>query len=132
MKKISFAAMLWVAAFAVAAAQGPKSVNEGIYTSAQADRGAAAFKTSCTTCHEASRFTGDDFLSGWTGKSLHELYHHMSTTMPEDNPGGLKPQQYADITAYFLRLNGYPAGKTELESGTEGLKAIKFDKLKKQ
>jgi mono/diheme cytochrome c family protein len=128
MKKISLAALVWVAAFASVAAQGPKSVNEGIYTAEQADRGAATFKTSCTACHDTTRFTGEEFLKGWTGKPLHELFAHMSTTMPEDNPGSLKPQQYADVVAYFLKLNGYPAGKTELESAAEGLKAIKFDK----
>jgi mono/diheme cytochrome c family protein len=130
MKNIAFAFVLWAAAFAAAAAQGGKSVNEGIYTAAQADRGAEIFKTSCTACHEAARFTGDEFLAGWTGKPLHELFEHMSTTMPEDNPGSLKPQQYVDVVAYFLRLNGYPAGKTELESAAEGLKAIRFDKKK--
>jgi mono/diheme cytochrome c family protein len=130
MKHITFAAIIWFAAFAAVTAQSGKSVNDGIYTEAQADRGANVFKTSCTACHESSRFQGDDFLSVWTGKPLHELFQHMSSTMPEDNPGTLKPQQYADVVAYFLKLNGYPAGKTELESAAEGLKAIKFDKKK--
>ena len=131
MKNITLAAMMWVAAFAVVAGQGAKSVNDGVYTTAQADRGAATFKTTCTTCHDNARFTGDDFLSVWTGKSLHELFHHMSTTMPEDNPGTLKPQQYADVVAHFLRLNGYPTGTTELEGTAEAIKAIKFDKKAK-
>jgi mono/diheme cytochrome c family protein len=128
MKNISLAALIWMAAFVSVAAQNGKSVNDGIYSAAQADRGAAVFKTTCTACHEESRFTGDEFLNGWTGKPLHELFHHMSTTMPEDNPGSLKPQQYADVVAYFLKLNGYPAGTAELPSAAEGLKAIKFDK----
>jgi quinoprotein glucose dehydrogenase len=104
------------------------SVNDGVFTAAQADRGAAVFKTSCTACHDTSRFTGDEFLNGWTGKPLHALFDQMSTSMPEDNPGSLKPQQYADVVAYFLRLNGYPVGKTELASAADALKAIKFDK----
>jgi mono/diheme cytochrome c family protein len=132
MKNISIAALLWAAAFASVAAQNGKSVNDGIYTEAQAARGKTVFAANCTTCHEPSRFTGPDFLSGWTGKSLHALFDHMSTTMPEDNPGGLKPQQYADVVAFFLQLNEYPAGKTELESAVEGLKAIKFDKPAKK
>jgi mono/diheme cytochrome c family protein len=132
MKHISLAAVIWVAAFVAVAAQGAKSVNEGIYTAAQADRGAATFTATCTACHDAARFTGDEFLAGWTGKPLHELFQHMSTTMPEDNPGSLKPQQYADVVAYFLKLNGYPEGKTELESGADGLKAIIFDKKAKK
>ena len=131
MKNISLAAAIWVAAFAVVTGQDAKSVNEGIYTTAQADRGADTFKTTCTACHDNARFTGDEFLSVWTGKSLHELFHHMSTTMPEDNPGTLKPQQYADVVAFFLRLNGYPAGKTELQASEDALKAIKFDKKSK-
>jgi mono/diheme cytochrome c family protein len=132
MKNISIAAVIWLAAFVGVAGQGAKSVNDGIYTEAQATRGEDLFKNTCTTCHEKSRFIGDEFLSVWTEKPLHELFHHMSTTMPEDNPGTLQPQQYADVVAYFLKLNGYPAGKTELESGAEGLKTIKFDKIKKK
>jgi quinoprotein glucose dehydrogenase len=132
MKNISIAAILWTAAFVTVAAQAGKTVNDGIYTEEQAARGKTVFAANCTTCHETSRFTGDEFLKGWTGKPLHALFEHMSTTMPEDNPGGLKPQQYADVVAYFLQLNDYPAGKTELESAVEGLKAIKFDKLTKK
>ena len=131
MKNVSFAVALWIAAVAMVAlpAQSAKSVNEGVYTAAQADRGAAVFKTSCTACHDTGRFTGDDFLAGWTGKSLHALFDHVSTTMPEDNPGSLKPQQYADVIAYLLKLNEYPTGNTEL-SGADA-KAIKFDKKAK-
>jgi mono/diheme cytochrome c family protein len=132
MKHIIFAAIMWLATLAVVAAQAGQTVNGGIYTAAQAERGAATFKASCTACHDTARFTGDEFLAGWTGKSLHELFQHMSTTMPEDNPGSLKPQQYADVVAYFLKLNGYPAGKTELASAADGLKAIKFDKPAKK
>jgi mono/diheme cytochrome c family protein len=131
MKHLLVAGLVWCGALALAAAQGDKSVNDGIYTAEQADRGAVTFKASCTSCHETSRFTGDEFLAGWTGKPLHELFAQMSSTMPEDNPGSLKPEQYADVVAYFLKLNGYPVGKTELESAADVLKAIKFDKLKK-
>lgn len=113
-------------------AQSAKSVNEGVYTAAQAERGATTFKTSCTACHDTARFTGKDFLTTWTGKSVHVLYDHIHTTMPEDNPGSLKPQQYADVVAYFLQLNGYPEGKEELQPGPDALKGIKFDNKVKQ
>jgi hypothetical protein len=39
----------------------------------------------------------------------------------------LKPQQYADVVAYFLKLNGYPTGKAEL-NGVGTFKTITFDK----
>lgn len=131
MKQLLVAGLMWIGAMTVIAAQAGRSVNDGVYTAAQADRGAATFKTTCTACHEESRFTGEEFLTAWTGKPLHELFAQMSQTMPEDNPGTLKPQQYADVVAYFLKLNEYPTGKTELASAVEDLKAITFDKLKK-
>jgi hypothetical protein len=132
MKSIIFATALWAAALVSVTVSGQgKSVNDGVYTPAQATRGEAGFEASCTACHDTSRFIGKDFLSTWTGKSLHVLFDHVHTTMPEDNPGSLKPQQYADILAFFLKLNGYPEGKDELPSKIDDLKAIKFDnKLK--
>lgn len=132
MKNISLAALIWVAAFAAVSvsAQAGKSVNEGVYTAAQADRGEDIFKNTCTACHDTKRFTGPDLLDHWTGRSLQELFQHMSTTMPEDNPGSLKPQQYADVVAYFLELNEYPVGTAELEPAA--IKAIKFEKPAKK
>ena len=129
MKKISLAAALWAVAVVsvTLVAQPPKSVNEGVYTAAQAERGASSFTASCTACHDTSRFIGKDFLSTWTGKSVHVLFDHIHTTMPEDNPSSLKPQQYADIVAYFLQLNGYPEGNEELPSVAETLKGIRFE-----
>jgi mono/diheme cytochrome c family protein len=131
MKTIIFATVLWAAAFVSVAVSGQsKSVNEGVYTTAQATRGETVFEASCTACHDTSRFIGKDFLSTWTGKSLHVLFDHVHTTMPEDNPGSLKPQQYADVLAFFLKLNGYPEGKVELPAEAAALKGITFDNKK--
>jgi S-disulfanyl-L-cysteine oxidoreductase SoxD len=106
--------------------QAPKTVNDSVYSAAQATRGQALFEGSCTACHDAARFTGGDFMKNWSGKSMGELFKLVSTTMPEDNPGGLKPQQYADVLAYFLKLNEFPAGADELKA--EGMNGIKIDK----
>ncbi len=134
MKIVSIATVMCAATVFVNSsfAQTPaRSVNQGVYTAAQADRGAAVFKTTCTACHDTARFTGTEFLAGWTGKPLHDLFDLMHTTMPEDNPGSLKPQQYADVVAYFLKLNGYLAGKEELTPAADALKSIAFDKKAK-
>ena len=131
MKTIIFATALWAAALVSVTVSGQgKSVSEGVYTPAQATRGETAFEASCTACHDTSRFMGKDFLSTWTGKSLHVLFDHVHTTMPEDNPGSLKPQQYADILAFLLKLNEYPEGKEELPAEAAALKEIKFDNKK--
>lgn len=129
MKILSFAAALWLAALVsvTVSAQTGKSVNDGVYTAAQADRGDKVFNATCTTCHDTARFTGKEFLSVWTGQPIHALFEHVNTTMPEDNPGSLKPEQYADILAFFLKLNGYPEGAEELPASPEALKTIRFD-----
>jgi mono/diheme cytochrome c family protein len=116
---------------AVTAAQAPtKSTYDGVYTKAQAERGQKTFSDKCTACHESSRFSGDTFHESWDGKALKEIWDVASGTMPEDNPGSLKQQEYADIIAYFLSLNEYPAGEAELQPGAAAMAAIKVDKKK--
>jgi mono/diheme cytochrome c family protein len=105
-------------------------VNDGVYSKDQAGRGAKLFESNCSTCHDPSRFTGPEFISQWSDKPLHALFDVMSTTMPEDNPGALKPQQYGDVVAYFLELNGYPEGAEDLPGTAEALKAVRMEPKK--
>ena len=109
-------------------ARAQKTANDGVYTDAQATRGEGIFKDQCASCHAPADFTSDDFLKKWTGKPLHELFATVSETMPMDSPGTLKPQQYADLVSYMLKLNKFPAGQEELKTDADGLKAINFDK----
>ena len=114
-----------------AAGQAPtKSTNDGVYTKAQGERGQKVFSDKCTACHEPSRFSGEAFHESWDNKALKELWDVASGTMPEDNPGSLKQQEYADILAYFLSLNQYPAGETELQGNGPAMAAIKIEKKK--
>ena len=103
-----------------------KLASAGVYTAAQADRGMNIYDSQCASCHELSRFKGKDFASAWGDKSLSEL-HTAVKSMPMDNPGSLKPLEYADILSYFLSLNGYPAGEKELDGSDEAIAAIKVD-----
>ena len=103
-----------------------KLASSGIYTTAQADRGMNIYDGQCASCHELSRFKGKDFASAWTDKPLTDL-HVAVKSMPMDNPGSLQPQEYADILAYFLSINGYPAGQTELKGDDASIKAVKVD-----
>jgi hypothetical protein len=52
----------------------------------------------------------------------------ISTTMPQDNPASLALQEYADILAYLMQLNGMPSGSRELPGNQEALNAIPFEK----
>lgn len=108
-----------------------KTTNSAVYTAAQAERGKQVFGEKCTTCHEPARFSGANFLDSWDGKLLKEVWDISSGTMPEDNPGSLKPQEYGDIIAYFLQLNEYPTGDAELPGNAGAMANIKVEKPKK-
>lgn len=106
-----------------------KNASEGIYTKAQAERGLTLYDTSCASCHELGKFKGTEFANAWTDKPLLDL-HTAVASMPMDAPGSLKPVEYAEIIAYFLSINGYPAGQTELDGSEASIKAIKLDAKK--
>lgn len=119
---------LTVATGAAALSAQDKSVTAGVYTAAQADRGETAFRSTCASCHAPNRFTDDLFYTSFAGKPLWEMFDVISETMPEDNPGSLKPQEYADVIAYLLKLNNFPAGQDELPPTKETLSAIRMEK----
>jgi len=106
-----------------------KAATTGVYTDAQAKRGDEAYKSYCVSCHSAKAYTGDAFKTAWLSQTAFDIFRLISTTMPDDNPGVLARQEYADIVAYIISLNGYPVGADELPSDDEGLKRVKIDSL---
>jgi mono/diheme cytochrome c family protein len=129
-------AFIFSGLLAVVAAQGAaKSVNDGVFSEAQAKRGDVLYKEQCATCHgdnlEGSgpmpALAGKDFLASWQGKTVGDLFEKTHTTMPATAPGSLTPAQAADITAYMLGASRYPVGQTELEPKVEVLAQIKID-----
>jgi mono/diheme cytochrome c family protein len=122
------AAMLVSAAAAAAGGQDKTSVKAGVYTAAQADRGQTMFRSKCASCHAPNRFTDDLFYTSFAGKPLYEMFDVISDTMPEDDPGSLKKEEYADVIAYLLKLNNFPAGSTELPTDKDALSAIMMEK----
>ncbi|MES2294074.1 MAG: cytochrome c [Pseudomonadota bacterium] len=127
-------ALIVAAAGGAVRAQTSSSVLDGVYTQAQAARGADQFAQNCAACHgaslsgngEAPALVGAEFISDWAGLTLGELADRIHNTMPQDNPGKLSRAQYADILAYILKANGYPEGQKELDSRVEYSKAIAF------
>ena len=126
---------LCTAAGGAVVAQNAATVNDGIYTIAQADRGHNSFNQNCAACHganmagtgEAPGLVGGEFLSNWTGLSVGQLFDRIRTTMPQDTPGKLGRETYAEILAYILKENDYPVGQKDLDTRSEFLKAIKMD-----
>ena len=121
-------ASLLMLTIAATAAQEKTSVKSGVYTAAQADRGVAIFKSKCASCHAPNRFTDDLFYTSFAGKPLWEMFDVISDSMPEDDPGSLKKEEYADVIAYLLKLNNFPAGLTELPTDREALSAIVMER----
>jgi len=111
------------------------SVLDGIYTEAQAAHGASAYPQYCALCHgaslsglgEAPALIGAQFIADFNGLTVGDLFDRIRTTMPLDNPAGLSRDQYADILAFILKSNGYPAGPKELNRRSEFLHAIRFE-----
>jgi mono/diheme cytochrome c family protein len=127
---VFFASLVVLGAAVIGAAQPSKSVNDGVFTAAQAARGEQIFKGKCGSCHYPGRFTGDDLFKAFAGKPLAELFGVMRESMPEDNPGTLPAQEYGDVVAYFLQLNKFPTGADELVGSDEVMGAILFEKPK--
>jgi len=115
-------------------AQAPANVNDGIYTAAQADRGKAVFAMTCAGCHgdkgeggtAGPTLTGPDFVNGYKDGSAGALLNKISQDMPSSAPGSLEAQQYADVFAYVLSMNKYPAGQTEAPKDAAALKDVKM------
>jgi S-disulfanyl-L-cysteine oxidoreductase SoxD len=125
-------AVLWltlVAATASAqnapAASAPAS--HGAYTEAQATRGEATYRANCSSCHTTSAHTGDTFFRAWETRTAFDLFELIRTTMPNDNPGRLSRQEYADIVAYMFKLNRFPPGERPLPTDDEGLKQVRIE-----
>lgn len=112
---------------AAAEPSGPRTVNSGVYTQAQATRGEQTYQTSCSICHSIGDFTGANFQQAWSGQPLADFHQIVSNNMPQNAPGSLTPQQYADVVAYILSVNGYPAGSTELPTSNEALISIRVE-----
>jgi mono/diheme cytochrome c family protein len=109
-----------------------KSARDGIYTRAQADRGKKIFAQRCAGCHPLETFTEPLFLATWKGQTAHALFTSIRTTMPQESPGGLRRQEYADVLAYLLQLNKLPAGSEELAATDDALKKILIEPAAKK
>ena len=107
-----------------AAGEDPRTIVDRVYSVAQAERGESRFKTSCSSCHTPSSFGGGSFDERWNGQTMAEVFDFVSNAMPENDPGGLKPQDYADVLAFILSVNAYPVGNDELPTDAASLKKL--------
>lgn len=94
------------------------------FTQSQAERGLAVFRDVCVECHYRSDFRGTQFQFEWRRRSVGDFYKTIVENMPEDDPGALDPQEYIDVVAFLLSLNGFSAGSDELLADEELLRGF--------
>ena len=107
---------------------------DGVFTDAQATRGATLYAQQCETCHgaelegegHAPALMGESFATSLNGSPLWELFDKVQTTMPATAPGSFTPAETADVIAYMFRKAKYPTGTKDLPQTQDALKAIKF------
>jgi S-disulfanyl-L-cysteine oxidoreductase SoxD len=117
--------------FAAQADYKGKTTLDGVFTAAQAARGAEAVETRCARCHGAdlnggnnSPLKGSQFIEKWREDKLDLLFGTIKSIMPRNAPGSLSDAMYADILTYILQQNGMPEGAQELT--TTAMPAIQF------
>jgi len=123
---------------AMVQAQPSASVWDGVYTQEQAERGKSVYAKQCASCHGAELdgsgtappLAGADFKGDWNGQTIDDLFEKMQTSMPADQPGRLSREQNADILAFLLSSNAFPAGPKDLPTDAAVLQTIRFESAK--
>jgi quinoprotein glucose dehydrogenase len=106
-----------------------RTVWDGVYTDAQAERGRTAYQQACVGCHRedlrgdntAPSLAGESFAFLWGDMEVGELSARIQKVMPPDRPGSLPAQTYVDIVAFILQKNAFPSGTGELGADPSAL-----------
>ena len=102
-----FGLLLFTMVSTLVHAQATRTVRDGVYSNAQAARGATLYGQQCASCHgdklegvQGPPLTTDVFLGRWQAQPLSDLANKIRNTMPAGNPGSLTPQQSTDLVAH--------------------------------
>jgi mono/diheme cytochrome c family protein len=133
------AALVGVSALTAFARRAPlaeltHTVWDSVYTAAQASHGDSLYRNTCVKCHGATLGGGDQgsplvgsaFLGNWSDLTLDQLFDKIRTSMPPDNPKSIATRDVADLIAYLLAQNLFPAGAKTLTDSLDQLKDIKI------
>ena len=122
-------ATVFAAALVGVLAVGSVHAADGAYTDAQAQSGERVYAEHCAGCHGVKlegkgnipALSGRDFLQRCddNGHTVDDLLFIMRSFMPYNEPGKLSKQQYADIMAYLLKVNGFAAGTKVLSAAAQ-------------
>lgn len=123
-------------AASVALAQHNTAPDSPPFTADQAKQGRDIYTQHCASCHgdklqglAAPSLAGKDFLTtaehnGWTMGNLQTI---VTQNMPFNDPASLSDEQYANVIAFVLASNCFPAGSKKFpEEQTPALSRIKI------
>jgi mono/diheme cytochrome c family protein len=88
------------------------------YLTSQAARGERIYQSTCGECHQPGQLIGQGFVESWNDRRVYDFYALVRGTMPLDNPGGMKEQEYLDVVAYLLQANHAQPGPDSLKADT--------------
>jgi mono/diheme cytochrome c family protein len=104
-------------------AQATRTLQDGVFSDAQATRGQALYTQRCAGCHgpdlsggaQAPPLQGQAFRFKWRQEPLSALFIKIRYTMPPnaDDAAKLTAEQGADLVAHMVKSNGFPAGKAD-------------------
>lgn len=98
------------------------STLDGVYTTAQAERGAGVFADICSECHKTEEWSDDAFRNRWSSESVFGFWYYIYEQMPNGAPPySLTREQVTDVLTYILELNGLPAGPAELGTDDDSI-----------
>lgn len=131
-------ALLAALAAGLAFSQTSRSVWDGVFSEAQAKRGQERYAAQCAVCHgdslsggeSAPPLAGGEFLSNWNGLTVGDLFDRTRSTMPQSKPGSLSREANAEIIAFILSSNQFPAGNSDMPQASEVLREIKVEAIK--
>ena len=111
-----------------------RTIWDGVFTQAQADRGRDQYRNSCASCHKADLLgesaapplAGPEFSQRWVGSNVDDLLTTIRRSMPQDAPDSLGTPAYVDLVSYLLSVNGSQAGANDMPLESAGLKQILF------
>ncbi len=121
MRLLAAAGVLFTCVVVVRAQNPEPRIWQGVYSTAQAERGKISFNSSCLRCHgdklqgnTAPALSGDRFFTTWGSEPIASLFAKIRDTMPPNFGTSIDDQTKLDIVAYILQTNGYPGGPGEL------------------
>jgi mono/diheme cytochrome c family protein len=134
----ALALSLGASVMALKAQDAARTVWSGVFTADQAAQGKTVFESKCANCHGAEMnggemappLAGGTFTSNWSGQSLGDLFTRIHTTMPANDPGSMNNAEVAQVLAYILSFNQFPAGATPLPSDEAALGKIAITEKK--